>query len=577
MTSPFPARQPQTMIRTSIRPSLRLFVALWLALPSAPQSQGEGEVPALSQLYPGPLGQASFGKVVAGEFNGDLSLDAIVLDGAEPVLMVSPEVFDSAVRTGLSVNDIAVLEDVPGDRDLLVTVSAAGLELHRRDSPQPSWDAPQVLFGALSAWADALAVRVADLDGDGDQDLAGLASNAQTVLTVLQTAPGVFAGGPSFACDPFAYDLQLFNWTEQPLASGSREIAVLTPGSLQVFDASGTLLTSGSAPGPMLAVPLDDAPDAAFEQRLVVVTRFSGRDWLTILGHTSPEGPFDLGPSSVVSLATGNVDFDDGAELFLGTDAALAVIMLDYSPFNAPTFDVDEPKFLSFGPADRDPAWNSAGLVVADFDDDGLNDVLAPAQGDVVPPSEPYGTVEVIDVAELHAPQWADLRVGVQSVTWQDALGSGPDAVVVEFREPPTALYDAVHDVELQVIAWRTPDFGSPTEPQPYQPAQLLALPSGGSTTAYTLALPAGYDPLASPDVFSLVARQVVVDANDDVLDIGPAWIGLYTSGDNWDVLENAPEVLQTFPLLGVGTPNPGGVGGGPRVPPTEDDDEPQP
>ena len=62
------------------------------------EQQGPSSDPeTLSQMFPGPLEDVTFGKVVAGDFTGDGSLDAVVMDGDSPLLLVSPEAFDTAI------------------------------------------------------------------------------------------------------------------------------------------------------------------------------------------------------------------------------------------------------------------------------------------------------------------------------------------------------------------------------------------------------------------------------------------------------------------------------------------------
>ena len=469
---------------------MKVLPSKWRSLPAASgallalapvlsaQHVDQAPPPPLSQAYPGPLKDAVFGKVIAGEFNGDLSLDAVVMDGTEPVLMISPEVFESAVRTDLSVNDIATLSGVLPGKDLLVTVSDSGLQLHERDSALATWKTPIVLHDGQSAWGDAIAVAVGDLDGDGDQDIAGIASDGQTILTELQVSGGTFATGATFTSAPVAYDILLCNWVEQPAASGSLEIALLAYGALEVYDSSGGQLASAPAPGPMLATVIADSPNPVDLQRLATVTQAYGRDWLTVGGSLGSEGPFDLGPSTVVSIAAGNVDYDLGPELFFGTDSLTSVVMLDYSQFNNPTFDHQAPVLLPIGPGTQDPSLNGAGLALADFDQDGNSDLIAPVQGDLTVPRETHGTVDLVDVAAMHNVAWADLRAPIASV---EGYFFDPRELHVTFEASPDAFSSGVHDVQLQVTVWRTPSFGEPTAPLPYRTAQLLDVPEPGS------------------------------------------------------------------------------------------------
>ena len=148
--------------------------------------------------------------------------------------------------------------------------------------------------------------------------------------------------------------------------------------------------------------------------------------------------------------------------------------------------------------------------------------------------------------------------------------------------EPPTALYDPTQQVKLEVTVWHTTAFGNPTNPSPFKSRQLIPLPTGGQAESFTFTLPGYYQPGSpgSPDLFAIVARQVIVDSNDEVLEIGSAWTGICASEWYWLAISTAPDVetsIATHPDVGVGIPDPGGIGTGPRVPPTGDGEEPQP
>ena len=60
---------------------------------------GQGELP-IDQQYPGPLKMAHFGKIIAGEFTGDLSPDAIVVDNGQPKMLVSPDAWPERAHGG---------------------------------------------------------------------------------------------------------------------------------------------------------------------------------------------------------------------------------------------------------------------------------------------------------------------------------------------------------------------------------------------------------------------------------------------------------------------------------------------
>ena len=165
-----------------------------LALLAHPyQHNGQTGV-SLSELYPGPLQDAAFGEILAGEFTGDLQLDAIVMDGLEPKLSVAPEIFVSAVGTGLAASAIAVLGGVVPGKDLLVAADQNGLHLLERDSAQGQW-ITTTLFDGSSAWAGAIELAVGDLDGLEGSDIAALNAAGNQVLQAFGAGDGTFVEG----------------------------------------------------------------------------------------------------------------------------------------------------------------------------------------------------------------------------------------------------------------------------------------------------------------------------------------------------------------------------------------------
>lgn len=549
-----------------MKPTLRLLLGvlllgvLLLGRGSANEF-GQGGIP-LEQLYPGPLGMADFGKIVAGEFTGDLKLDAVVMDGAQPKLLVAPETFDSALAVPTTANDIAVLRGALSDpdKDCLLTVGAAGLLRHERLSSSSSW-ASVTIRGPGTSWGGARKVAVGQVDGTGPVDIVGVAADGRTVLVEYGNADGTYTAGPGFtAYGPAVQELWLLNWREGALA-GSCEIALCTPAGVEVRSRTGVpfdILAWSQAP--ILGAVVTDAGTPL--QRLALVTAVNGGDQMLVFGDALTEPPVVLGTTGVVSLASGDADGDGDTELFLSLDTENRFWMLENEAQN-PTFDPAIVKTFHFGPSGRDPSENRAGLVPGDFDSDGALDVLAPAQGDRGPVIAVYGSVALVNVESQVVAGW---KASINEVTYLISSNQ----LLFRFTRPQTILPApaGTHSV-LGVKVYRTPELGAGTFGDPYFNA-FISMPSSQGSTPLFLPMPADFSLEDSTDLYSFVVRQSVRhDASGAVLDIGPAMTAIFTAEPGIDTIHQLPKtaLIVTASTYPSASPTFAGVDIGPTVP----------
>ena len=538
----------------------------------AQQSGQPGSGEPLNQLFPGLFGQAHFGKVVAGEFTGDLTLDAVVMDDDRARLAIAPETFDSVVDLPGVVHDIAALRGIVESQDLVVTVGPAGLAHHRRDYAQSQW-VSTTIRDSTTGWVGGSVVRVGELDGAGGLDLVGCSGDS--VLTELGDGNGGFSSGTSF--DSFGgaiYDIQLFNFDVETVGPQVDEIALFTPYGVEVYRLNGTYAGSFAWPASMMHSTVVSSGSGPRE-RLALVTQQAGKDWLVLFDTVTTEGPYDLGQAGVVALAAADADGDGDSELFLSLTSERKLWKLESLGVAIPSYDTIGITKYGYGYSGRDPALNAAGLAPGDFDSDGVLDILAPAQGDLGPIITARGTLELVRVGSSSSPS---KKVSVYSATYhKDLLPGYPTtfykAFEMQFSDPVSLLTPgAGEQLMLHVTAWHTPDFGIETAPRLYDEVS-MDLPV---TASYMLELPPGYSLQQWPDIYSVVVRQVILSGGQIVRQ-GPALVAMLTGEANAAILMSDPTLDSTLQIVDPddGVPTGGGVGFGGTVPPTEEEQQP--
>lgn len=558
------------MTQSSRVPSLLTLslLAVLVATDGAAQ-QGSQSDPPLDQIFPGALGMADFGKVVSGEFTGDLKRDAVVMDGLQPKLQVAPETFDTAISVGGLANDIAVYPGWMGGPERILAVGGLGLQRFERDSANETWTV-ETIAGAQTAWANALLVASGDLNGAGGQDIVCVASNGRDVLIRWGSAYDSFPTYSSFQANGTGiYGLYLLNWRNTG-STPADEIALLTSWGVEIYWADGTYI-EGIAWSSEITAATVIQDQVVTRERLAMVSKISGVDYLYVYGDVKSEGPSSLGAAGVVSAASGDADGDGDTEVFLGVSTERKFWMLESLSPATVTFDAGSPDKFPYGPAGRDPSINHAGLTTGDFDSDGDLDVLAPAQGDLTGLVTVYGTVCIVDVGSVDP---AVYRVGMSEVVYDVA----DHELRFRFTAPTTTLTAPTGaETKLSVKVWRTPDLGEPTIPEPYD-VEFLPMPS--PETVYEMALPAGYSPETSTDLFTLVVRQSVVEtATGYVLDIAPAQTVMFAPEPNWPTVRDSGDTESSYFTDRVPdspTTGSGGSAVGPTVPRPEDEEEPE-
>lgn len=363
--------------------ALLLLLAPGLLAQETPQDTWPETARALPWPDGGFRGGGAFGKALAADVTGDLQLDAIVLQGTVPVVGYGPAVHEAFVELPVDANDFDVVPRAGGrDADELVVVNDAGVTAWRFDYAGGTvpWASTLVRAGA---WRDARAVRVADLDGDGQLDLVGLAADGRTLL-LLRSAYGTPVPLPAVDVGEDVLALAVCDWE----GDGADEVAVVTPSGLAVLRSGGAVV--GAAP-----LALERAFAVAFRQagyaaeRLALLVRSSGAssDSLVVVDATGVEPPLDLGALDAYAASAGDIGRDGDDDLMVAHQSAQTLLELrnqsdGLPPGTAPTFALG-PQASALVPYATSPQPDAGQLgwpCLADFWGDGDDDVLVPFQ-----------------------------------------------------------------------------------------------------------------------------------------------------------------------------------------------------
>ncbi len=497
---------------------LLMCVLLGIALPLVFAKQTQS-FPPPKEPY-NPYANAQFGEVHAGEFTGDLLPDGVVLDGGIPTLLASPATQFTAYAANDPVRDLDVLpQSLPDNRDSVLTIGANGVEQLEWDLVDGEWDSFPKL---ASGWVGGRSIRVGQFDGLHGLDIVALADETiddKRVLVAFSDGLGGFVEEPGFWAFESAREIEVLDGD----GDGTDEIVALTSYGAEIYEPDGTYVDDTPwAFAPIYTATLPETTSAA-EQLIMVTSGPQGNDWLTVWGQSGSE-TFLLGPVDVFFATTGDMDGDGDADLLLADHSQNAVLQLsNISELGGPSFDpVGELEVLPFGNQNRDPAQNQSSLAITDFDHDGDNDILAPAQGT----GSVDGTLELLPGSVVDEDA---LKIPIDSVDWDEVAGE----LVVQFGAPDQKLDAGPDLLDLEILVWRAPDLDEPTDPAPFVAETYLPVPLGAALTEFRFSPPPGYTH-TSLDVFTIQVRQAVRKVGTlELLDIAPSEFAVYASEAN--------------------------------------------
>ncbi len=464
--------------------------------------------------WPAGIGASGpFGRCVSARLTPDAIPDAVVLDGLEPVVLIDADPRFAPFELPLAALDLDRVRGAgPGGRDALAVVDAGGLRLVRFDPPSWSFVVDPIAAGA---WAGARKVRAADLNGDGLDDLLGVAADGSTLLQLLaQGSPATFQSGGSAATAFEVRQMCTLQWNADP----GLEVAVLSNWGIQVLEPEGTLLAQWPAvmPGGTMA-RLRQAGQAT--DRLAWITAWAppAQQWLMTL---APGGAvndlLDLGALDAFAAVGGDYDLDGDDDLLVSHHFSNELIWFENQRGSSnplgPSFALLQQQMTLFrvGPPGAGATLNQAWPVVDDLDSDGDLDLLYAAETSMT--LELLRGEEVAEQAFVPSPT---------SGTWQVTSPSAPGHLILSFAAPPTLHPQATH---LEVDVWRRPSLSGAFEASGIL-HQELALPASWPLQL-DLALPE--TGLGFPRIYAIELRQVQANAAGQVVRAFPPFCGYF-------------------------------------------------
>jgi len=247
---------------------------------------------------------------VTGRFNDDPLPDVAITEGNDIRILLNPTDWDAVIAPPLAALDLAVLHGTaPAGRDELLAATPAGL-VALAHVPGGGY-APRSV-GTPSVWAGARFARVADLDGDGVEDLYGIDAIGDLVLAEGLGA-GAFADEQRFDLGVEVTDLTHVDFD----GDGSPELAAATVAGLRVVGASDGQIRRaiGGAVGGLLARMERGSSD---REDVAWIGEDTGGDTVLFVVTASGVGdPVDFGTLGAVGLAAADWDLDGDADLVI--------------------------------------------------------------------------------------------------------------------------------------------------------------------------------------------------------------------------------------------------------------------
>ncbi|MEM7201310.1 MAG: VCBS repeat-containing protein [Planctomycetota bacterium] len=311
--------------------------------------------------------------LAAGDLDGDGDLDLVAGNGTlgfdgELVMLYqdAPRTFSAALIQGAGRDPVAlVIADLDGNggQDVITANDDVDrLEVRYQDTPRQFTTAVELPTG--DAPND---VAAADVDGDGDLDLVVANSRSNDITIFLQDAPRLFTAQPVLATERFptsivATDLDGDGDLDLATTSGANNnIAVFLQDAAGAFIAQAPLPT-GRFPDAVTAADLDGDGDVD----LACIN--SNSDELSWFLQEAPGSFVAQPPLAVGDFPTGllarDLDLDGDLDLVVanGADNNVAVLYQDVPGVFAP-------------PELTDTGGRPVALVAEDFDGDGDIDV----------------------------------------------------------------------------------------------------------------------------------------------------------------------------------------------------------
>ena len=483
----------------------------------------------MDQLYPGPLGTADFGKVIAGYFSGLLLPDAVVMNGTNPTLLVTPEAYRTRVHAkngGVDIvaDDFTSIWDTTNEKSLLVTVGPGGLLISERDDLNQTW-IDRTTTGNQAAWTGVSIVRSGLLTNTSTAFVVGVQLDGQTLVFERENNGAYIQSTVSTALTNI-YELQVLDFN----GDGFTDIAAFGDTGILIIRPSGTVLAFMPWTGQLMSTKV--TIQGSNRQRIAAVDVGPQQSLYVFSSEQGIEGPFSLGSTQVIALDSADYDDDGDSELFFSITSDTEYQMVLNTPAaTTSTFDLANIVHESYGPENRVALNTNAGLAFADFDQDGDMDVLAPVSEDLSSLVPTQGTFRIIHQGVNqtdYMPVLTKFRMTLGTTDW----------LVLDFDAPiATIASPAGPTPEIMFMFRYTNSFGL-TQSTQLMPNQTKFTALGDGQVFFEL--PVGFVPQGGDDILTVVMRQIAYDpttSDNAIVNVGPSASFTYASKNQTDAI----------------------------------------
>ncbi len=503
-------------------------------------------VPVIASRAPFPASSsASFAATAVGDFDGDFVTDAAVIRGGYAYYIHDLSFDGVVIPTGQAATDIATLHPASSGPDSLLITGVNGLTQWR-------WSAAQVLSGgspatgfvtttlagSTSAWKQAKQIFCGDIDGDGDVDIVGVASNGLSVVTLLASGQS-FTAGPTLNLPSVARRATLVD----PTKSGTKRIAISDNSGVRIerLVPTGQSQTTG--------LPIDDyldleaLPTSTGDRLAGLTTLQSSGQWIyttqaTGLDSTLPLGMYTQGVSLAVNDMTQDAITDLAMNVKIAPDLFLSVGSNASPMFNGASMTTNMVLTALDGLGGAD-ANRVSQLVSGDMDHDGDPDLV-------------FGDDSISSLAAVLSPI---VDSGLQMVTYLQVSNAQTVAnqlqVTLDFNAPVVTIPGATH---VAIRIWKQP-LNSPIEATSVAVKDVpiaSGIPTSGLSATFDLpevSFTFTNHYWVSTRVVTLSGQQVTASGPVATIDLDLSWIVNHLGGT---------------PIgSGGSVPHPGGTGGG--------------
>jgi hypothetical protein len=458
-----------------------------------------------------------------GDLDGDLLLDVVVLVDHLMYVYFGPDLYQAmvAVNNG-PVNDFTIVDNSgPGEVDMLYSVGIKGLD-RCAYTVGAGFQSTNLI---KSTWSSATTLRQGTIAGSTDVTLIALGADRRSLLSMRVTNSS-HAQGPSSTLSEGIDHWTPIDWD----GDGNHEIATATGAALSIYSLGNTEADhTHLAGGPVRSLTNIQRYHDPLERLMYVFDiPATTYQWLSLWGADATEVGFTVGPLNLTASTPATLP-EYGTLVVLSHRFSWDLITFFNQSISgsAATFSngPNGSALTNVYPWGVSAANNNSWVALGDLDgDDDIDGFMTTDYDDAVVLRDP-----IIDERDFRF--W----VGGDVIIFEDPNAIDPIELDIPYAQP--AALDPDTD-ELEIVIWHQAHLNAPVNPLSVD-RQYFPI-SGNWPLTVTLTFP---DQTSTPfqDVYTITARAVKRDANDNLLEAKPGSVLQFTS-DNmiFDELVNA-------------------------------------